>query len=177
VGQASQSNVVRDCVITGTYSSGVELLASSRDTIEGCTITNVGRYGIQVNKSSAIAGQPNKKSCDNVIRNNVIDQAGLDGINVNSGDRNRITGNSATNRSDDTTGRDGIRIMVSDSKTSDDNVVANTVSTDNQAVKTQRCGLCIASSLCNRTVVGPGNDFAGNRVNAIPDLGTYTIYY
>ena len=105
-----------------------------------------------------------------MIRNNIIDQAGLDGINVNSGDRNQITGNTVTNSSDNTTSRDGIRIGVSDSQTSDDNVVQYNVATDNQTTKTQRYGLNIASSLCNRTVVGPGNDFTGNLVKAINDL-------
>jgi parallel beta-helix repeat protein len=175
-GWDSLNNVVRNCVISGTYSSGIELLASSHDTIEGCTITNVGRYGIQVNKASTSTDQPNKKSNDNIVRNNVIDQAGLDGINVNSGDRNTITGNTVTNSSDDATARDGIRVMSSDSQTADDNVVAYNVCTDNQTVKTQRYGLNIASALCIRTVVGPRNDFTGNRVAAINDLWTGTVY-
>ena len=176
-GWTSLNNVVRNCVISGVPSSGIELLASSQNTIEGNTITNVGRYGIHPNKSSTSADQPNKKSSDNVIRNNIIDQAGLDGIYVNSGDRNQITWNVVTNSSDDATSRDGIRIGVADSQTANDNVVANNVSTDNQTVKTQRYGLNIASSLCNRTVVGLGNDFTGNLVRAINNLGTGTIYY
>jgi hypothetical protein len=55
-------------------------------------------------------------------------------------------------------------------------VVSGNTATDNQATKTQTYGLYIASSLCNRTVVGPGNDFAGNRVASIRNLGTNTIF-
>jgi len=172
----SLRNTVRDCVITGTAGDGIELLASSQNTIQGCTITNVGGHGIQANKSSTSADQPNKKSNDNIITGNVIDQAGQDGIDVISGDRNQITGNTVTNSSDDTSGRDGIRITSGDSITCDDNVVSNNIATDNQPVKTQKYGLNIASSLCNRTVVGPGNDFAGNLTAPVRDLGTGTIY-
>ena len=55
-------------------------------------------------------------------------------------------------------------------------MVSNNIATDNQPVKTQKYGLNIASSLCNRTVVGPGNDFAGNLTAPVRDLGTGTIY-
>jgi len=155
---------------------GIELLASSQNTITGCTITNVAFHGIQINKASPIADQPNKKSSDNVITGNVIDQAGQDGINVASGDRNQITNNMITNSSDDTSGRDGIRITSSNSITCNDNVVSGNTATDNQIPKTQKYGLNIASSLCNRTVVGSGNNFNGNLVANIHDLGTGTIY-
>jgi len=172
----SLGNTVRNCVITGVPGDGIELLASSENTITGCTITNVAFHGIQINKASPIADQPNKKSSDNVITGNVIDQAGQDGINVASGDRNQITNNMITNSSDDTSGRDGIRITSSNSITCNDNVVSGNTATDNQIPKTQKYGLNIASSLCNRTVVGSGNNFNGNLVANIHDLGTGTIY-
>jgi hypothetical protein len=54
--------------------------------------------------------------------------------------------------------------------------VSGTTATDNQAVKTQQWGLQISSALCNRTVVGSGNNFAGNIAGAIRDLGTATQY-
>jgi len=54
--------------------------------------------------------------------------------------------------------------------------VSNNTATDTQGTKTQKYGLNIASSLCNRTVVGPGNDFAGNLTAPIHDVGTGTIY-
>lgn len=172
----SLRNQVRDCVITGVQGDGIELLASSQNTIQGCTITGTGGHGIQVNKSSEVADQPNKKSSDNTITGNVIDESGQDGINVNSGDRNQITGNTITNSSNITLNRDGIRISSSNSITCDDNVVANNVSTDNQAVKTQRYGLSITSSLCHQNVVGPGNTFTGNRVGPVYNVGTGTIF-
>jgi len=172
----SLRNTVRDCVLIGLDGDGIELLASSNNTVQGCTITNVGGHGIQVNKSSPTADQANKKSSDNVIAGNTIDQAGQDGINVSSGDRNQITGNMIMNSSDDTTGRDGIRVTSVDAITCDDNVVSNNTATDNQTPKTQKYGLNIASSLCNRTVVGPGNNFAGNLTAAIHNLGTGTIF-
>ncbi len=172
----SLGNVVRDCVITGTDGDGIELLASSQNTITGCTITNVGGHGIQVNKSSTLADQPNKKANDNVITNNVIDQAGQDGINVVSGDRNRITNNTITNSSNVSTGRDGIRITTGDSIACDDNVVSGNTATDNQTPKTQKYGLNITAALCHRTVVGTGNNFSGNLIAPVHDLGTGTIY-
>jgi parallel beta-helix repeat protein len=168
-------NTVRDCVIDGTPSDGIELLASSNSRIEGCTITNVGGHGIQITKSSPQSDQSNKKSNANLIIKNIIDQAGQDGLNVTSGDRNVIDGNTVTNSSDDVPGRDGIRITSSDAITCDNNVVKNNRATDTQAVKTQKYGLNIASPNCHGTVV-VNNDFAGNRVGPINDAGTYSAY-
>jgi parallel beta-helix repeat protein len=172
----SLRNQVRDCVITGADSDGIELLAASGNTIQGCTITGVGGHGIQVTKASAGADQPNKKANDNLITGNVIDQAGQDGINITSSDHNKVMGNTVTNSSDDTSGRDGIRLTATDSTACDDNQVSDNQATDNQATKTQKYGLNIATSLCNRTVVGPGNDFSGNKTAAIHDLGTGTVF-
>jgi parallel beta-helix repeat protein len=175
-GWTSVRNVVRDCIITGVPGDGIELLASSQNTIQGCTIQNTGLHGIQVTKSSTVAAQPNKKSSDNVITGNTIDNAGQDGINVNSSDRNQILNNTITNSSNISSGRDGIRISSADSITCNDNAVSGNTATDNQAVKTQRYGLNIGSSLCNRTVAGPGNNFIGNLTGPIRNLGTGTIF-
>jgi len=177
-GWSANGNVVRDCVITGIPGDGIEFLASSSNLVEGCSISNVGGHGIQVNKSSTSAAQPNKKSNDNIVRNNTIDNAGQDGINITSGDRNQVTANTITNSSDDTSGRDGIRVASSDSITCDDNAVNGNLATDNQPTKTQSYGLNIASALCHRTVVGVSspNDFTGNLVGPIRDLATDTIY-
>ena len=172
----SLSNEVHDCVIDGVPGDGIEFLASSDNLVEGCTITNTGLHGIQLVKSSTTADQPNKKSNNNVITGNVIDEAGQDGVNVGSSDDNQITGNTITNSADVTSGRDGIRISSSNSITCDDNVVSNNTATDNQTPKTQKYGLNISSSLCNRTVVGPGNNFAGNLTGDIRNLGTGTIF-
>src|SRR5215207_7763996 len=168
-------NVILDCIITGIPSDGIELLASSSNRVENCQITNVGGHGIQMTKASASAGQPHKKSNDNIIIGNYVDNAGQDGINLNSGDRNLITGNTILNSSNITTSQDGIDISSNDSVLCDDNVVQSNTATDNQPVKTQRYGLSISSSNCHRTVV-VGNNFAGNRLGAIRDLGTGTIY-
>jgi Right handed beta helix region len=167
-------NEIHDCVVTGTASDGIELLASSDNVVEGCRITGVGGHGIQFAKASASADQPNKKSNDNVVTGNVIDQAGLDSINLTSGDRNQILNNSITNSSDDTSGRDGIRLSANDSIACNDNRVAGNRATDTQSPKTQRYGLNIATSLCHRTVIGSGNDFSGNLTGTIRDTGTDT---
>jgi parallel beta-helix repeat protein len=173
----ANGNTVRGCIIQNVPGSGIEFLASSNNTVSGCTITGTGRFGIDIKLSSSTADQPNKKSSNNTITGNTIDQAGQDGVYVNTGDDNRITDNLITNSSDDVTGRSGIRISSSVSGLGcDDNVVSGNTATDNQATKTQTYGLYIASSLCNRTVVGPGNDFAGNRVASIRNLGTNTIF-
>ena len=172
----SVNNTVRNCVIVDVPSDGIELLASSGNRIEGCTITNVGGHGIQMVKSSPTSDQPNKKSNDNVITGNLIDQSGQDGINISSGDRNQVTGNTVTNSSDATSGRDGIRVTPVDAVTCDDNMVANNTATDNQTPKTQKYGLNIAGAVCNRTIVGPGNQFSGNLIGAVRDTGTGTVF-
>jgi parallel beta-helix repeat protein len=174
-GWTADNNIVRDCTITGVPSHGIELLASNDNRIEGCNVTGVGGHGIYADKASTQAAQPNKKSNDNTIINNVVDESGQNGIAVNSGDRNVITGNTVTNSSNLVSSRDGIRIFSADSITCDDNSVLDNTAKDTQAVKTQKYGLNINSSLCNRTVVG-SNNFAGNLTGPIRDVGTGTIY-
>jgi len=168
-------NIIRNCIVVGVPSDGIELLASSQNTIQGCQIRDVGGYGIQITKSSSSASQPNKKSNDNVVSGNTVENSGSDGININGSDRNQVTGNTILNSSDDTSGRDGIRIQSADGIACDDNVINQNRASDTQAVKTQAYGLSIRSSACHRTVVGT-NDFAGNRVGAINDQGTGTLY-
>ena len=174
-GWTADNNIVRDCTITGIPGHGIELLASSNNRIEGCKVTGVEGNGIYADKASTQAAQPNKKSNDNTIINNVVDESGQNGIAVNSGDRNAITGNTVTNSSNVVSSRDGIRIFSADSIKCDDNTVSGNTAKDTQAVKTQKYGLNINSSLCNRTVVGT-NDFAGNLTGPIRDVGTGTIY-
>ena len=123
------------------------------------------------------AAQPYKKSSDNIISGNTIEDAGRDGVFISNGDRNQVINNTITNSSDLVTGRDGIRISsVVSGLTCDDNSVSGNTAIDNQTAKTQTYGLNIFSALCNRTVVGSGNNFAGNRVGEIRDLGTGTVY-
>jgi parallel beta-helix repeat protein len=172
----SAGNRIVGCVITGVPSDGIELLASTDNVVEGCTITNVGGHGIQLAKSSLSADQPNKLPSRNTIRNNTVDQSGQDGINVNGGNDNLFVDNTITNSSDETTSRDGIRLGSGDGAACNDNQVRSNIATDNQATKTQRYGLYIATSLCNRTVVGADNDFSGNRVAPYRDLGTATVF-
>ena len=174
-GWTADNNIIRDCTVTGVPSHGIELLASRNNRVERCTVTGVGGNGIYASKASTQAAQANKKSNFNTIINNVVDESGQNGIAVNSGDRNVITGNTVTNSSNVVGSRDGIRIFSADSIKCDDNSVSANTATDTQAVKTQKYGLNIASSLCNRTVVG-SNNFAGNLTAPIHDVGTGTIY-
>ena len=167
-------NTVQDCLIEGVPHNGVEFLASSHNIVEGCTIRDVTRHGIQIAKASAIAKQPNKTSNDNIVRNNVIDNSGLDGINLNGGHRNLITGNQVTNSSNLSSGRDGIRLGTSDGIACDDNRVEGNRATDNQPTKTQRYGLAISSSLCHRSHVS-ANQLSGNLRGEFLDLGTGTV--
>ncbi|WP_299447810.1 right-handed parallel beta-helix repeat-containing protein [uncultured Phycicoccus sp.] len=171
----ADDNVIRDCWIHDTPGDGIELLASSRNLIEGCRISNVGNYGIRIGKSSSVATQPNKPSDDNIIRNNVIDESGRDGIFVNSSNRNQILGNTVTNSSDVASSRDGIRVTSYDSRSCDATVVRANRATDTQPTKTQSYGLNIVSSLCHGTVVGSDNDFTGNKRGPLKDLGTGTV--
>jgi parallel beta-helix repeat protein len=164
-GGAANNNVVRDCVITaGVPSDGIELLASSNNRIEHCTITGVGGHGIQATKASTSAAQPNKKSSDNVFINNIIQNAASDGINIVSGDRNKAQNNSVS-----LNGRDGIRVDSSSSISSNQNQV-----TGNTSIQNDRWGLNINNSGCNSTVVS-GNVFSGNGSGAYRDAGTGTI--
>ncbi|MFN0282449.1 MAG: DNRLRE domain-containing protein [Kineosporiaceae bacterium] len=174
-GWTADNNVVRNCEVSGVPTHGIEFLASSNNRVEGCTITNVAGNGIYVDKASTVAKQPNKKSNDNTIVNNVVNESGGHGVAVNSGDRNVIQGNTVTNSSNAVSGRDGIRIFSADGIGCDDNTVSANTATDTQAVKTQRYGLNIASTQCSRTVVGT-NNFAGNLTGEIRDVGTGTIY-
>jgi parallel beta-helix repeat protein len=176
-GAIADSNTVRNCRITGIPGAGIEFLASSRNTVTGCDISKVGGVGIYVHQSSSTAAQPHKKSSDNSISSNTIQDAGRDGVFISNGDRNFVVNNTITNSSDIVTGRDGIRISsVVSGLTCDDNTVSGNTATDNQTTKTQTYGLNIASALCNRTVVGLGNNFAGNRLGQIRDIGTATVY-
>jgi uncharacterized repeat protein (TIGR01451 family) len=173
--RTADGNTVRDCVIAGVPSHGIQFLASRSNRVEGCTITDVAGYGIQVTKSSTSADQPNKKSNENVLAGNLIDNAGQDGIAVGSSDGNDVLLNTVLNSSDDVSGRSGIRVYSSDSVECNDNLVSSNTATDNQATKTQAYGLRIASSSCHRTVVS-GNDFSGNLTAPIRDDGTDTQY-
>jgi hypothetical protein len=173
--RTANRNAIRDCVITGVPTDGIELLASSDNVVERCTITNVGGHGVQITKAGATANQPNKKSNNNTVSGNWIENSGQDGINVISGDANNILGNNVLNSSDDVVNKDGVRIGSSSSITCDNNAVDGNTLADNQATPTQRYGLNISSSLCNRTVVGE-NAFSGNRLGDILDKGTDTQY-
>jgi parallel beta-helix repeat protein len=164
-------NEVTDCVISAVHSDGVDFLASNHNKVTGCLISNVGGTGIGAINASATAAQKHKKSSHNVIRGNRIDQAGRDGILIKGGDHNRVEKNWVTNSSDEADRRDGIRILALDGVTAIGNVVTDNVASDNQTEPTQRFGLNISSRQCKRTVVR-GNDFEGNRVGAIQDLGT-----
>ena len=173
--RTADGNLIRDCVISDVPTIGIQFLASRQNRVENCTITNVGGYGIQATKSSSVADQPNKQSTDNVLTGNTIDQAGKDGINITSGDRNQILNNTILNSADDQAGNDGIRITSAESVSCDDNVVSGNTSGDDQLTHTQRYGLNIASSLCNRTVVS-GNVFFGNLNGPIKNSGSGTIF-
>ena len=175
-GARADNNTVRNCRITGIPGAGIEFLASSRNTVTGCNIRKVGGAGVDAHHSSITAPQPNKKSSDNRIAANIIEDSGSDGVYISNGDRNQVVNNTITNSSDIITNRDGIRISsVVSGLTCDDNTVSGNTMTDNQTPKTQTYGLNIASSLCSRTVVGPGNNFEGNRVGDIRDVGTGTV--
>jgi parallel beta-helix repeat protein len=173
--RTADHNVIRDCIITGVPSDGIEFLSARDNRVEGCTIEGVGGHGIQITKSSPTANQPNKKSDGNVLSENLVEDSGQDGINIMSGDRNEVLGNTILNSSDDMSGRDGIRITSSDSITCDDNVLSGNTIGDDQTEASQSYGIHIASSACSRTVVGD-NILFGNRRGGINDRGTDTQY-
>jgi parallel beta-helix repeat protein len=173
-GWTADRNVVRDCVITGVPADGIELLASRHNLVTGCTVTDSTGHGIQITKASTVADQPSKTSDDNQLVNNIVVNSGQDGINLNSGSRNLIQGNSVSNSSDDTAGRDGIRISGNDSIVCDDNVLRANTATDTQTPKTQKYGVNISTSLCHRTVLD-SNNLAGNLTGPLRDGGSGTI--
>jgi parallel beta-helix repeat protein len=164
-GTSSENNIVRDCIVSGVPSDGIELLASSHNRIERCTISGVGGHGIQITKSSTVADQRNKKSNDNRVSENIIQNSAEDGVNIISSDLNQIAGNSISG-----SGRDGVRIDSSNSVTCDQNsVTGNTVS------GSVKWGLNIDDPLCHGTVVNT-NSFSGNGSGSIRDRGTGTQY-
>jgi hypothetical protein len=81
-----------------------------------------------------------------------------------------------TNSAGPTAGHDGIRIASANSVDGNDNAVSGHIAADNQPVKTRNYGLTLTSALGKRTVVGPGNDFAGYRTGTIRNLGTGTVF-
>ncbi len=165
-GATADGNVVRDCVIDGIPGDGVELLAAGSNLVEGCTISNVGRHGIQATKASTVADQPNKKANNNTIRNNTVSGAALDGVNVTSSDDNLIVGNNISG-----SGQNGVRISSSDSITCDSNTA------DGNAVSgSASYGVNITSSLCHDNVVCTNNTFSSNVRGDIHDLGSNTSY-
>ena len=170
-GQTANNNIVRDCIVTDVPHDGIQLLASSDNVIENCTITNVGGMGIRMNRSSTSAAQPNKKSSDNIISNNLIDSSSSHGIGVRASDRNLITGNTVLNAQEGS----GIAISDVNDVQCDDNIVEFNTATDNQSTKTQKYGLAITDPGCHCTLVGD-NDFSGNKLGEIDDDGTDTIY-
>lgn len=174
-GWDSLRNRVIDCVIQDVPGDGIEFLASSQNEVRGCDIRDTGLNGIQLSKASPGADQPNKPANANLVAGNHIENAGLDGINVNSSSDNVITGNTVLNSSDDKASRDGIRISSSNGISCDRNELRDNTSTDNQAIKTQRYGLHISNSLCNANVIGT-NNLEGNRVAPLRDVGTGTVY-
>jgi parallel beta-helix repeat protein len=163
-GQESNNNTIRDCVVNGTQSHGIELLAADNNRIENCTISNVGGHGIQVSKSSPVAVTPNEPSDDNVIIGTTIQNAASDGVSVLSGNRNRILDNDASGN-----GRDGLRVHSSDGFPCDDNFVYGNTANNNLA-----WGLQVLSPLCHDTVAGV-NMLTGNSQGAFNDEGTETI--
>jgi parallel beta-helix repeat protein len=164
-------NEVRNCVIRGIQTDGVDFLASNHNKVTGCRINNVGGTGIGAMHASGTAAQKHKKSSHNLIRGNLIDQAGRDGILINGGDKNRIEKNWVINSSDDFDRRDGIRILALNGVTAIGNVVTDNVVADNRPEPAQRFGLNISSPQCKRTVV-EGNSFEGNLAGPMQDLGT-----
>ncbi len=176
VARTADNNIIRDCVITGVSTHGIQFLASRFNRVEGCTITNTTNYGVQITKSSDIARQPNKKSNGNVITGNFIDNAGTDGIQINSSHDNQILNNTITNSGNVTASKDGIKLVSSGSHTCDNNRISGNRATDNQSTKTQRYGLYISSANCHGTIAGPGNDFSGNLSGPFKNSGTGTIF-
>lgn len=174
-GWNSAGNRVLGCVIQDVPGDGVQFLASSGNLIEGCTIRRTGFHGIQVAKGSPDAPQANKQAKNNRIIRNRIDDAGKDGINVNSSWRTAIRGNIITDSSRRTIRRSGIRIESSDGVSCDDNrVVLNHASNTGPPFR-QRYGLDISDPQCHRTIVR-GNLFQANGLARIHDEGTDTIY-
>lgn len=171
----SDDNVIRDCIVTGVPSDGIELLAARNNLVENCTVTSVGGHGIQMTKASPSADQPNKLSSNNIIRNNTVDRAGQDGVNINGGNENQISGNTIINSSTVTSNRSGIHVGSSDSQPCNGNVIESNSATDTRTPKLQRYGLKIVGSNCVGTVVR-GNDFSGNLTAPISDTGAGTIY-
>jgi parallel beta-helix repeat protein len=172
---SAENNIVRDCTIAGVPGDGIQLLAASNNRVEGCTITSAGGRGIAIVKSSSVAGQPNKKPTGNVVADNLVQGSGGDGIHVTSGDGNQILRNTVLNSASALPLSSGIKIQSTDAVSAEKNVVSGNSASDNRAPKQQRYGLNMTGPLVVETSVGT-NNFAGNLLGPINDLGTGTLY-
>jgi len=174
-GRRSTGNRVLDCIVQDVPGDGVQFLASSGNLVRGCVIRRTGMHGIQIAKGSPNAPQPNKQARRNRVVRNRIDDAGKDGINVNSSWHTAIRGNVITDSSRRTIRRSGIRIQSSDGVRCDDNRVVLNQASNTAPPYRQRYGLDISDPECHRTIVR-ANTFRKNGLARIHDAGTGTIY-
>lgn len=168
-------NTIRNCEISGVPRHGIEMLASSFNTVENCHVHDVGGIGIYANKASSSSTPPNKPSNGNTILNNLVERTGNDGIRLNSGNNNTVDGNTVKNSGQTVSSRSGIRVISYNQQPCDDNVLQYNTAADDQTPATQLYGLDITSAECNRTVIRD-NAFSGNNNGEIRDNGTDTIY-
>jgi parallel beta-helix repeat protein len=174
-GGTADRNVVRDCAIRGVPGDGIELVASRDSLVEGCLIDGVGGHGIQMVASSTIAPQPNKPSDRNTVRDNVVREAGADGVNIFGGSDNIVAHNTVRNSADQVPRRDGIRVDTREGVACNSHRIFGNDSSDDQQQPTQRYGINISSSDCIGTVIGD-NLLTGNVLGPIWDAGVGTIY-
>ncbi len=177
-GAVADSNIIRDCIISGTQGStagdGIELLATTNCIVERNTITSVAAHGIQISKGATILGT---KATGNIIRNNTIVLAGRDGVNIISCDSNEIRNNSILNSATVTASKDGIRIETADTVVANGNITDGNTCTDDRTPKRQRYGVNISPTLAieanNNQITN--NVLSGNLTGNYNDGGTSTV--
>jgi parallel beta-helix repeat protein len=177
----AQSNIIRNCIVTGARYSGIQFWAVENSEISNCTLdgngAGTGGSGIWISKASASAAQLNKKSRANKVTGGSMSNNYGFGIRIQSSDECVVDGVRANNNGRAGSGRAGVRITTINGITADRNQILNSTCTDTQATKTQSYGVHIGPAIpteANGTVVR-GCNLAGNRSTSLRDNGTGTI--
>lgn len=175
-GTIARRNTVRNCEVTGAFLSGIMLLASDQNVIEGNWIHGNGEAGIKLNRDTT----PAQDSFSNVIRANHIYNNNEAGIEILECSKNIIIANHIYNNGQSPgTYNDGI--VIDDFGTvgigADNNLIIGNVIYDDQGTETQDRAININDPGVTGTLI-EGNYF-GLHIQAdeaiINDLAADTI--
>lgn len=175
-GTIARRNTVRNCEITGAFLSGIQLLASDQNVIDGNWIHGNGESGIKVNRDTS----PVQDSFANVIQGNHIYANNEAGIEILDCSRTLVIGNVIYNNGQSPgTYDDGIVIddFVGGPGAANNLIIGNLIYDDQTGVETQNRAINLNDAGVTGTVItgnyiGLHNQTGAARIN---DLATGTI--